>query len=626
MKNTKKFFILFLIIILLLPNFVFAFEGGEEELPPDLDKYRMRILQNGNYINSGIEGELLEDGKVLVPLRTIFENSNYEVTWEKDSKIVLIKNKDYEIKFDTKKSSYRFKNKNGHILVEMNFFNDNSDIKLTYDKANKTIIVKSPKFDKYDVEFYDLGERVMTTSLGRELKYKLNGGLSLADGENQPLVFILHGTHTINDIELSRYDLGYSYLLKDLAKNGYNALSLNVNLQYSFSQGEPIGSERIDKIFEETLVELIKANKGEENSFTSDLENKIDFENIIFIGHSRSGQEIFNIANKYKDDSRLNIKGLLSIAPSRMYDMDYGIIDIPVAIILPELDGDVVSLDGQWIFDELLDLENRRSDNQVIYLYGANHNAFNNSILRQDRGKPWYTGEIKKISQDQQRIFLKKYSRQFVDLLVRDKSIADNLKPSKNGIFGYKALVSNYKPGHIIYKAGCGYKNIINNNLESKEVTSSFNQNLNTAGLFNPPGDREDLKLLNIKWQEKNASIDFTINEKTSHDYKNLSIYLAQDSTDPINNKENQSFKVTLLDKNNKQSTILLDSSSLNLEYQDGEPIFDNATYSSKTPLSILNIPLSQFKGIDKNNLKEVSFNFTENNQGSIMLRFIELN
>ena len=621
-RRKKSLIVILAILLLAVLGFSSVSRATDEVniLPPGLDEFDIRILNNGNYIKSSELPIEKDKNIILSPLRVILESSGYTVDWEKNG-VVNIDKDGENYKFDSKNSKYKMENHNGNIMVEQNYFKEIKGLKVTYDMLTRTLVVKSDYKDG-DVYDYDLGKRTMKTSLNRDLNYRLNGSLMTPETDKNPLVIILHGAHGATKAEENRFDLGYSYLMKELVKENYTVVAPNITIQYSFEDGEPMGNERLMHLFEETLLSLQEANKGS-NNFGIDLKNKIDFNKIILIGHSRSGYEIFELNNKYKNDDRIKIKGLLSIAPARMSDAKFDEVDNPAAVILPELDGDVFGLEGQSMFDEIIDNDKRKSDAQLVYLYGANHNAFNESLLIQDAGNIFYEGNPPRMKEDKQRDFLVKYSKAYTKAVFENNFISDDLKASEGKILGYNALVSNYAQGYNIYKAQNGLKDIIASNVDISPEIASFNKEISTVGLFNHPGDAERLELLNIKWKALGGELKFKLEESTK-DKKQLSLYLAQDSTDPINKKENQSFTVVLKDSKGKSSSLLIDNKTEALKFVDGTPEFEGKLYSTHTPLSILDIDLSKFKDIDTDDIKEVILKFDQTNAGSIFLRFIE--
>lgn len=70
------------------------------------------------------------------------------------------------------------------------------------------------------------------------------------------MVIFLHGSHPVRSAAENRYDLGFSYLVDQLADAGYLAVSMNVAINYSFENGEPMGCERTVQVVEQQSTNL----------------------------------------------------------------------------------------------------------------------------------------------------------------------------------------------------------------------------------------------------------------------------------------------------------------------------------------------------------------------------------
>lgn len=77
---------------------------------------------------------------------------------------------------------------------------------------------------------------------------------------------LLHGAHPIDKASENRYDLGFSYLVNELAGAGYLAVSMNIAINYSFEDGEPISCERTVQVVEQQMELLARAIDGEQVS------------------------------------------------------------------------------------------------------------------------------------------------------------------------------------------------------------------------------------------------------------------------------------------------------------------------------------------------------------------------
>ena len=603
-----------------------------------LHEYDIRILMNGNYLNTDVMPEISNKRVVMLPLRAIFEAAGYTVSLDTTGKQEIIHLLNGEILAlditngkaylsGTEVGTFPYKVKNGRTMTTPEFFSLIDGIDAKYDVATHTVIISVTPARPNEVIFYNLGDKLITLPSGKKLNITFNGALAVPESNNNPVVMILHGSHPMEKAADNRYDLGFSYLLKSLASQGNVALSLNVNLQYSLLDGEPIGQERLITIFEETLAALKLANDGKYNGFGADLTGKLDLSNLVLIGHSRGGGGTFYVADALEKDQDVKVTGLVAIAPTDIFLEDLKSTDIPTAFIIAELDGDVVSLDGFTYFDVLASKPNRSNDVQLVYLYGANHNAFNEGVVPQDMGKIWYTGEIKTISAKEQRDFTTKYIIAFTNAVTSRKPLHRIANSLDEKLFGYKVMVSNSLAGSIKL-FGAHDNTVTANRATLEQVISSNMMPKNTAGLFNPGGFSQNIELLKISWKEQGAYVVFAMSEAMRDLSKMdlLSLYLAPDSTSPLNNKQNQSFRAELVDNKGKVAWYLIDNNTPALAYQDGEPIFNDEIFSTITPLGIIGIPTAEFNQvnlIDLTQIKEIRLHFSENTSGSIMVRSI---
>lgn len=600
-----------------------------------MHEYRPRILINGTYLAVDVIPEVSDDRVALVPLRAVFEAAGYSVRFDSTAnqeivdllggnKLALDITNGEAFLSGERVGIFQYKINQGVTMVTPEFLSLPDSMDAVYDVATHTILISVKRERSNDVIFFDRGEKNISLPSGNVMNARLNGGISVPESDNNPVVIILHGSHPLESSDDNRYDLGYSYLLKEFASGGYVALSLNVNMQYSLLNGEPIGQERVIAIVKDTISALKAANLGEYDGFGMDLKGKLDLMNLVFIGHSRGAAGVFYSAKALAEDQNVNVTGLLYIAPTDIFVEDLTAVTIPTAMIVPELDGDVISLDGLTYFDVLASQQDLDHDVQLIYLYGANHNAFNEAVLPQDLGKIWYQGDRTTIPAAEQRNFTVKYALAIANQVITGRPL--NLIGSSldENLFGSRAIVSNRTADSSrLFLAHDDTVTASRVGLE--KVISSTMMNINTAGLFSPGGFSQSLELLRVSWEEKDAYVDFALGKAMDKTGK-LSLYLAQDSTSDLNNKQNQSFRIELIDRAGNVAWFLLDSNTPALAYHSGHPIFEGDIFSSITPLGIVEIPFFHFNQIDSIDITQVQtvrFRFSENTSGSIMVRAI---
>src|SRR5690625_5056862 len=145
----------------------------------------------------------------------------------------------------------------------------------------------------------------------------INGRVWLPDGEGTfPLILMVHGNHTMEYLSTS----GYDYLGELLASRGFIAISVDQDfINYSSTYGSPDRNYELRTwMLLQHLVHLQTMN----NTLDHDLYEKIDFQQVALVGHSRGGQAALMDADYqtfFPDDDRLksleevNIKAVVAI-------------------------------------------------------------------------------------------------------------------------------------------------------------------------------------------------------------------------------------------------------------------------------------------------------------------------
>ena len=602
---------------------------------PNLSDYETRVMLDGKYLD-GAE-PILNGQDAILPLRAILENADYTIKWDEDKRIVLINSADdskYELSADSgtlskdSKEIYRSEEiaiKQGIIYVPEEIFAYLDGVDASWDPATNTVVVvtANPKDNLY---VYDLGEGLLDNPVREDTKYRMQGIIGVPEGEKRPIAIIMHGSHPIQKAEENRYDLGFSYLVDALADAGYLAVSMNVGINYSFEDGEPVGNTRTVQVVQQQLEQLKKAINGEDTKFPVDLTGKGDLNQVVLIGHSRGGGDAFTVAESLQDLAQ--VKGIISVAPAKTTFVEEGVLDIPTGIILPQYDGDVTALDGANIFEDIRN--NQTKTAEVIYLEDGNHGGFSTALLKAD---PFGRREdLDKIMPPfEQQEFLKNYTLDFMKSVSQNETtpFADDAK-LPNELYGEQVVIRNYDHSTAIYNAEKqGVEGINAQNADIKNVSFS-NTVSNTAGAFKLPGSFMEYGLVQIDWQESGASVEIPLAAVNAAG-DSLRIDLTQDSSSDLTNKQDLSLTVTVKDKYGNKAEVIFDDAPASLRYQEGEMVeydnYDGTTikyYSTFNPLGSLIIDESELNNVKIKELDSVKLTF-HNPSGSIMLREIAL-
>ena len=290
---------------------------------------------------------------------------------------------------------------------------------------------------------YNLGETTITQewfpegNRFRDMPVRLNGIIAVPEeGDGPfPVVVILHGNHpgcpTLEGDMFDRWPCdpaverrnyqGFEYLARELAAEGYVALSININADNTFGFGEPNHIERFQQLVDLHLKALAVASDGGENQFGVDLTGRADLHRLAFIGHSQGAEGAYFLTQLEQLDGEESFErlgygpvyGMILVAPSANYGGATAA-RVPLSVILPSCDGDVFSQDGQ-LFYEITRIDPQHGSwASSVWLERANHNYFNStledeSLERQGRPdcEPLFTTE-------DQQVFLGGYAVDFL--------------------------------------------------------------------------------------------------------------------------------------------------------------------------------------------------------------------
>jgi hypothetical protein len=248
-----------------------------------------------------------------------------------------------------------------------------------------------------------------------------------------PLIVLLHGNHgTCGRGENPRIDdrttytttgtcpegyvvtpnhMGYDYLASHLASWGYVVVSINANR--GITAGGGVAGDNGLNLARGKLIlkhlELLSAwNRGlatPPETLGVDLADKLDFDQLGLLGHSRGGEGIRAAYNLYRDAGSIwperigavGFRGLFEIGPvdgqtSRVLDAD----GVAWNVILPMCDGDVSNLAGMKPFDRMLarDDEATPAPKGMFAIWGTNHNFFNTEWQTSDSSGCSGTGHV----------------------------------------------------------------------------------------------------------------------------------------------------------------------------------------------------------------------------------------
>lgn len=602
---------------------------------PDLSAYPTRLLVDGRAVEEGALPRYLEGG-VLLPLRNILEQAGYAVDWDARARgAVFSAEGSGEYLLDPATGDLTLKGArlwtdpaavvlDGVTYVSAELFDYVEGVAADWDGATNTAVVVTDE-PRDNVYCYDLGEGVLTQGK-REIPCRMQGVIGVPEGEDRPVVILLHGAHPIRSAAENRYDLGFSYLVDQLADAGYLALSMNVGINYSFENGEPMGCERTVQVVEQQSDLLRRAIEGETGIFPCDLKNKGDLDRVILVGHSRAGYDIFEVAARAEG---LGVQGLVSAAPALVSPLSCELADVPVGIIIPQYDGDVTSLDGGTLFDQLEHTPQRSSGTDLIYLKNGNHGGFSTALVRPD---PFADRETLPLvmEPERQQAFFGAYVLDFLESVLETGKTPLEAEPTLEGMYGdFPVMLRVDAGGTVLYQASGDSVKALETSGVAAEAENACSTLDHTAEAFRIPGSFLRYDLTRLSWDSAAASVRIPVSADLRQAVY-LQMDLAQDSGDQRNRRTDQSLTVTLRDAGGREASVKAEAGTPALAWQEGTveriPVAgrkDLLQYSTFTPLGTLRLDTAAFSGVDLGRITQITLTFDQPS-GSIMLREIQ--
>lgn len=310
--------------------------------------------------------------------------------------------------------------------------------------ANGSLDVQSFSYgpgDNFDcksetIDLSEMAERkgidklAMKTYFNRELdQAPVSGRVWYPLGKkNCPTLFIVHGNHDYGTESF----LGYEYLCRMLATNGYVAVSVDENILNCLSEENDARAV----LMLENMKQLLKWS--EEDS-SSPLYGMIDPEKIAVAGHSRGGETAALTAlltnyDRYPENGNIKlgyhipIQSVIAIAPTCDQYQPAGrsavLEDVSYLMIHGADDQDVFTPMGEKQYNNVQFTGEKDCFKAVIFLLGANHGQFNTKWGDNDMGMPfgYVMNRNAFLKGDDQRALLCAYVKTFLDVTLKGET------------------------------------------------------------------------------------------------------------------------------------------------------------------------------------------------------------
>lgn len=293
-----------------------------------------------------------------------------------------------------------------------------------------------------------------------EKNLPINGRVWLPDGEGTfPIVLMVHGNHTMEYLSTS----GYDYLGEQLASHGFIAISVDEDF-INFSNISNIPNRNYELrawVMMQHLATLQRMNE----SPSSFLYGKIDFDKVGLMGHSRGGQAVGMVADyerffsDFGDDELLEsmknitIKGIVAIAPTdkSINSKRPHLRDVSFLLIHGARDADVNDFSNERHFYRTSFHPLDSGFKASVYIEKANHTQFNSDWGRMDLSLPrgLFLNKRDLLKPEEQQEIAKLYMTAFFEKVFNDNEKMDYVFENHYHVQDYlpdTVLVTKYYP------------------------------------------------------------------------------------------------------------------------------------------------------------------------------------
>src|SRR5690625_3461927 len=375
----------------------------------------------------------------------------------------------------------------------------------------------------------------------------INGRVWLPEGEGTfPLILMVHGNHTMEYLSTS----GYDYLGELLASRGFIAISVDQDfINYSSTYGSPNRNYELRTwMLLQHLVHIQTMN----NTLDHDLYEKIDFQQVALVGHSRGGQAALMGADYqtfFPDDDRLksledvNIKAVVAIAPTdKSIDSKRASIHNTSYLLLHGArDADVSSIRDRGFYQATSDPDDD-GFKAAVYIADANHTHFNSDWGSMDLSFPRgiFLNQKQTLDPEDQQQVAKVYLSAFFESVFHNHSSYEKLfqdyRYGKDWLPN-TTIVNQFK--HASYSPIVTFKE---NEVDMIDVDGFINWEIKR------PKDRNDqsrrLDALELEW-DKNASYSIPVIGDDFITGEHLVLTMAN-ASDDIENKYKPKIEVEI--------------------------------------------------------------------------------
>lgn len=527
----------------------------------------------------------------------------------------------------------------------------------------------NPILDRQDhplLGTYDLGpislDQSSEAGVPSTIPVSLTGFLGLPPGVDPvPLVVLLHGRHPGCHFatpdpsqwpcpvsQETRFDQGLAYLANVLTRNGFAVLVPNLNGAFTDTHGarpenrNRLADQRSQQLIDAHLQRLAIASHGGPNPFGRPLEGRLNWHQLVLVGHSMGGgAAALSALNRQGQASPERIEqglgtvaALVLVSPTRSYPLAdypqaYQLADVPTVVILGGCDRDILDYSSLYYLETAYRDQLRRTPVLGLLLLGANHNFFNTAVGYDDYYRRPNHGSLCDPQRSEQRLsrviqeqWLQRFLVEFLTMVLPDHGISDRAalglapdRPAPDRIYDQPALTNLVWPSqqrYTLFRA------------EDLAVTYEPSPGLEVipcrAFHLCEGAERSPAfpTVLRLRWRQPDQGLVFPLHPQNLRGFSSLQLRLAGLEGVPPSSTS-APLGIVLRDRHGGAVRLDLPPTTAALN-----PLIRDSNISSLNYPSALRIPLAQFRGVDLAALSSLELRFDGIPPGGIDLAGIE--
>lgn len=440
--------------------------------------------------------------------------------------------------------------------------------------------------------------------------------------KNCPVFFMVHGNH---DSEVPSY-LGYEYLGRYLASNGYVVISVDENIINASGEG----NDKRAILLLENIKTVFKLNKTPGSAL-----NELMNEDLLALGgHSRGGEMVataylFNDLDSYPEDGNIkfdyhfNITSIVAVAPVvdqyRPVGRSVELTDVNYLLIHGANDQDVSSMMGEKQYNNITftGADNGFHMKSSVYIYGANHGQFNSLWGRYDSSEICnnYLNTNHFIDEADQKLIAKAYIRSFLDSTLGIDNTYVSLMSDIDAYRSYlpkTVYLTNYSDSDFVTLCSFDKTVDITGDENSVAVDCTGVETWNIRNYSRGDDGEGENAVLNLEWEEESSPC-VEVSFPTIDISKGcLSFEIADMREDTADIAEGMNYTVELTDADGNKVTV--DNPvpvyySLAIQFAKQDALF--GTYEYKHQLQQVTVDPSMFASSGFDFTRVVSMNIT---------------